>query len=306
LNVEHAVTSPDRHTLPRSTWALLAVLTVGWGFNWPMMKLAVIEVPVLSFRTLCLAVGAAGMFTIARLGGHAVIPKRAQWLPLTGSALLNVGAWNVLIAYGVLLVPAGRSVIIAYTMPLWTALLSAWVLHERLTGRRLLGIGLGMAGMLFLIGGDLANLRAAPIGTLLILGAALAWSGGTVMMKRWPANLPTTAFSGWQMLLGGVPLALAALVFDRGKLHIPSTAACIAVLYNIFIAFILCYWAWFKIVSRASAVVSSLGTLSIPVVGVVSSMLVLGERLSWQEFAALGFVLAAIATVVVPARGSAV
>src|SRR5215203_3388413 len=60
----------DHHTLPRSTWALLAMLTLGWGFNWPMMKLAVNEMPVLSFRALCLTVGAAGLFTIARVGGH--------------------------------------------------------------------------------------------------------------------------------------------------------------------------------------------------------------------------------------------
>jgi drug/metabolite transporter (DMT)-like permease len=108
------------------------------------------------------------------------------------------------------------------------------------------------------------------------------------------------------MLLGGIPLILGALAFDIGKVHVPSMAASIAVLYNVFIAFILCYWAWFKIVSRASAVVSSLGTLLIPVVGVMSSMLVLGERPSWQEFAAMALVLAAIATVLVPAPTRAV
>jgi drug/metabolite transporter (DMT)-like permease len=299
----HQVTASDRHTLPRSTWGLLAVLTLGWGFNWPMMKLAVSEVPVFSFRALCLAVGALTMFSVAWLGGQRLVPRRGQWLPLAGSALLNVALWNVLIAYGVLLLPAGRSVILAYTMPLWTALLSAPLLHEALTGRRLLGVGLGTAGMLLLIGGELTALRAAPTGTLLVLGAALAWSGGTIVMKRYPVDLPTTAFSGWQMLIGGVPLVLGAIAFDRGRLHIPSTTASLAVLYNVFIAFIVCYWAWFKIVSRASAVVSSLGTLLIPVVGVVSSMVVLGERLTWQEFAAMALVLAAIGTVIVPPAG---
>src|SRR5690242_14597786 len=160
-----------------------------------MMKLAVSEVPVFSFRALCLAVGAVTMFFIARIGGHAIMPRRGQWLPLAGSALLNVSVWNVLIAYGVLLLPAGRSVILAYTMPLWTALLSAPLLHDPLTARRLLGVGLGTAGMLLLIGGELSALRAAPAGTLLVLGAALAWSGGTIVMKRYPLAMPTTTFS---------------------------------------------------------------------------------------------------------------
>ena len=65
-------------------------------------------------------------------------------------------------------------------------------------------------------------------------------------------------------------------------------------------AFVFCYWAWYKIVSRTSAGVSALGALMIPVVGVFSSMLVLGERPSWQEYVALALVIAAIATVVVP------
>jgi drug/metabolite transporter (DMT)-like permease len=68
------------------------------------------------------------------------------------------------------------------------------------------------------------------------------------------------------------------------------------------IAFVYCYWAWFKIVERAPAGVSALGTLMIPMVGVFSSMLLLRERASWQEYAALLLVLGSIATVLIPAR----
>src|SRR5262245_35164812 len=163
----------DRHHLPRSTWALLAILTLGWGFNWPMMKLAVSEVPVLTFRALGLGVGAAAMFLIARVGGNIIVPRRGQWMPLLISALFNVAAWNVLIAYGVLLLPAGRSAILAYTMPLWTALLSVPLLHEPLTLRRMLSVGFGTAGMLLLIGSDLAALKASPAGALLVIGGAI-------------------------------------------------------------------------------------------------------------------------------------
>jgi drug/metabolite transporter (DMT)-like permease len=94
-------------------------------------------------------------------------------------------------------------------------------------------------------------------------------------------------------------------VFDAGKLAPLSWQASAALAYNIIVAFIVCYWAWFKIVERASVTASSLGTLAIPVVGVFSSMLVLGERPDWREYLALLLVLAAIATVIVPARASA-
>lgn len=265
-----------------------------------MMKLAVNEVPVFSFRAVCVVAGTMAMFAIARASGQRIVPSRGQWPQLTASALLNVTLWNVLIAYGVLRLPAGRSAILAYTMPLWTALLSALVLREPLTMRRMLGVGLGMAGMLVLIGSELGALQAAPVGTALAIGAAIAWASGTVVMKRWPTDLPTTSFSGWQLLLGGAPLVAAAFLLDGNQLHMPSPKATVAVLYNVFIAFILCYWAWFKIVSRASAVVSSLGTLVTPIVGVLSSMAVLGERPTWHELVAMVLVLAAIATILVP------
>jgi drug/metabolite transporter (DMT)-like permease len=292
--------SSEHQTLPRSTWALLVLLTLGWGFNWPMMKLAVEEIPVWTFRGLCVAAGAAGILIIAGVSGQRLLPPRAHWGRLFGTSLLNVTAWNILIGYGITMVPAGRSAILAYTMPLWVALLSVPVLKEPFTRRRLLGVSLGMGGMMLLLSNEFAVLRAAPVGALLVVGAALSWALGTVLIKRFPTDLPTTSFTGWQLLLGGVPIIIGALLFDTGKLSPLSWQATVALAYNMIVAFILCHWVWFKIVSRASAAVSSLGTLSIPVVGVFSSMLVLGEHPGWQEYAALLLVLTAIATVIIP------
>ena len=109
--------------------------------------------------------------------------------------------------------------------------------------------------------------------------------------------------AAYHLLTRGVaPTVVGALLFDSGQLHALSWLAMLALAYNMIVAFILCHWIWFEIVSRASATVSSLGTLSIPVVGVFSSMLILGERPDWREYAALLLVLAAIATVLVPVR----
>jgi drug/metabolite transporter (DMT)-like permease len=294
--------SADRQTLPRSTWALLLVLTLGWGCNWPLMKLALAEIPVWTFRSLCVVVGAAGIFAIARVTGQPMLPRRAHWTRLIGVSLFNVTAWNILIAYGLTLLPAGRSAILAYTMPLWVALLSVPLLRERLTPRRLLGLLLGMSGMLLLLSDEWANLRAAPVGALLVVGAALSWALGSVLIKRFPTSLPTTSFTAWQLLLGGLPIVVGTCLFDTGKLAPLSWQASVALAYNIVVASIICHWVWFKIVSRASVIASSLGTLAIPVVGVFSSILLLGERPDWREYLALLLVLAAIATVIVPVR----
>jgi drug/metabolite transporter (DMT)-like permease len=290
----------DDQTLPRSAWLLLATLTAAWGFNWPMMKLALDEIPVLTFRTLCIAAGGIGLLALARLSGQPLLPPKNQWLRMAVTAALNVTAWNIFIAYGLKALPAGRAAILAYTMPLWVALLAVVLLKEPLTARRLLGVVLGMGGMALLLASEMTALAAAPLGALLVVGAAFSWGLGTVLIKRLPIDLPTTPFTAWQLILGGIPILVAAVVLDIDQIHAVSWPATAALIYNMLVAFILGHWLWFELVNRASAAVSSLSTLLIPVVGVFSSMLVLHERPDWTEYLALVLVLAAIATVLVP------
>jgi drug/metabolite transporter (DMT)-like permease len=124
-------------------------------------------------------------------------------------------------------------------------------------------------------------------------------------MKRYPTSLETTALTAWQLLIGGLPLMIGALVIDWGAWRPIGTAAAIGLVYNMFFVFIYCYWAWFKIAATAPPSVSSLSTLMIPVVGVFSGMWLLGESPRWQEYAALILVIAALATVVIPPRRTA-
>ena len=297
--------SPQHQTLPRSMWILLAVLTLGWGFNWPMMKMTLAELPVWTFRGLCVGSGALGLFAIARITGQSIRVPRSQWKWLLVISICNVTLWNVLIGYGLRMLPAGRSAILAYSMPVWAVLLSVFILGEKLTGRRMLGLGLGMAGMAVLLGGELSIMRTSPVGAILVLGGAIAWAFGTVLMRRFPTTLGTTAFTAWQLLIGGLPIMIGAVVFDWGHWAPIGTAATVGLVYNMTFVFIFCYWAWFKIASTAPPGVSSLSTLMIPIVGVFSGIWLLGESPQWQEYAALMLVIASLATVLIPARGRA-
>ena len=292
----------EQHTLPRSTYVLLMVLSLGWGCNWPMMKWALAEIPVWTFRSACVGAGALGMFAIAALRGSAIRIPSGQWPRVALTALCNVTLWNVLTGYGLTMLPAGRSAIIAYTMPLWVVVLSTVVLREPLTRRRLLGVALGMSAMALLVGSELSTLQAAPMGLLLIVAGAFAWALGTVLLKRFPTDLPTTSFTGWQLLLGGLPIMIGALILDWGNWHPVSAKAGYALAYSTLVAFVLCHWVWFKIAGHAPASVSALGTLMIPVVGVSSGMLILGETPGWQEYVALVLVISALATVLIPSR----
>ncbi len=298
----------DAQTFPPRLIGLLAVLTLAWGFNWPMIKLAISGMAPMHFRVLCVGAGAAVLFTMAALARVGLRVPEGEWGRLTLIALLNITAWNILSVYGVAMLASGRAAILGYTMPVWSVVLSSWVLGEPFTRRRALGVALGMAGMLLLIGAEFQAVQRAPAGALLMVGAAVCWAIALVLIRKWPTAMATTSFTAWQLVLGGVPILALALVFETGSFD-PFRLApgpMLGVLYNMFVAFGFCYWAFTKIARSAPVGVSSLSSLMVPVVGVFSGALVLGETPRWTDFTALALVVGALATVLVPGRRRAV
>lgn len=292
---------PDH--LPRHLWWVLAALTVAWGFNWTALKVALSEVPPWTFRSLCLGLGSAVLFAALRAGGQPLGVPKTQWTQLILLALLNITCWNMLIAFGVALIPSGRASILAYTMPIWAIPLSVWLLGERITPKRKLGLALGLVALSLLVAEHLAGLGAAPLGSLLVLAAAFTWALGTVLQKRFPVRMPLGAYTAWMMLLGGVPIFAGALLLeDPRNLREVGLVPALGVAYNVFVAFAFAHWAWIKLATSVSVTVFSITMLLIPVIGVISGVLFLGERPSWAEVGALACVLGALATVI--RRGS--
>jgi drug/metabolite transporter (DMT)-like permease len=284
--------------VPATGIALLCALTILWGSNWPAMKLALREIDPWTFRSLCLVVGGAAVLGLARLGRQPLRVPPAERGPLLWAAFFNITAWHLLSAYALRLIPAGRASIVAYTMPLWTVLLARLVLGEPLTGPRWLGLGLGLMGLVALLGGDLGLLGQAPAGTACMLGGALAWAIGTVLLKRRPWTLSTMGMTGWQLVLGAVPLLAGALVLGSwAPLAHLSPPAAVGVVYAVLVGIVFCHYAWFKVVELLPSGVAAIGTLGIPVVGAVSSALVLGEPLGAREAIALVLVVAGLAVV---------
>lgn len=279
----------------RFGYVLLGLIALGWGFNWPIIKIVLWDVPPLTFRGVCLTLGGIGILLIARAGGHIVSVTRRHWLPLLALSGCNVIAWNVLVIYGVAHMSSGRAALIAYTMPLWSMSLSVWLLRESLTPRRVVALVLGMAGVATLLGADIMAFGSQLGGVGLMLGAAFFWGLGVVLLKRFALPVPTVSLTGWMMLVGGIPIALIALALERGDWRAVGLYPAIGVIYNIVIAFMFCYWAWNRIVFMVPVAVSSLSSLITPVVGVVSGMWLLQEQPTWREFVAGALILSAIA-----------
>ena len=292
-----------QQNLPARLWWVLAGLTLVWGFNWTAMKVAIADIAPFTFRTLCLGLGSGVLFAFLRAGRQPLAIPRDQWPRLALIAFFNITCWNLLVVYGLSMLPSGRAAILAYTMPAWSIPLSVLLLGERLTGRKLLGLMLGMCGMALLLWDEFHRLQGAPLGALLVLCAAFTWAIGTLLQKKYPVRAPVAGFTAWLMLLGGVPIYIGALLFeDVGRLASIGPKAALAVSYNVLLAFAWAHWAWIKIATSVSVTVFSLSMLVIPVVGVFSGMLFLGEQPGWPEYAALAFVLGSLATVVVPQK----
>ncbi len=289
--------------MPSNPRALLqiAVLALVWGCNWPVLKMGVGELAPLTFRALTLPFAALGLLAVARFSGDAVRIAREHWGKVAVLALLNIAGWNGLVLFGVKLLPAGRSAIIAYTMPLWATIIATLVLNEPLSKRKAAGLGLGMVGMALLLGEEARSIERAPFGALMILGAAVVWACGTVLLRRWKPPIPQNTLTGWMMLVGWLPIALTAPFLDpvplAATLSTISPRAWFAIFYNVVMAGTLAHWAWFTLARTLPVAVSSISSLPVPVVGVFAGMLMLGERPGPNEWLALGFVVAGLVAV---------
>jgi drug/metabolite transporter (DMT)-like permease len=207
--------------------------------------------------------------------------------------------WHLLSGYGISLIEAGRAAIIGYTMPLWAAVLGPLLLDERLTANRIVGLGLGTAGLLVLLSEDLAALGRSPTGTLAMLAAAFTWALGLVLTKRYRLAMPVLSFAGWQLAFASPFVVAGALAIEGWPSFALSTDAWLALVYAIAVAMLFCHWLWFSIVALLPAVLASIGTLGIPVVGLLSSAVLLGEPLGWRQFLALALVAGGLAVVLV-------
>jgi drug/metabolite transporter (DMT)-like permease len=267
---------------------LLALLSLFWGLAWPAMKIVLGEVRPWTFRAICLAAGGAALLALARAGGAALRVPAGDLKPLIITSLINITGWHILSAYGLSMLHAGRAAIIAYSMPLWAILLSRLLLKEHITSARLWALGIGSTGLALLLGPDMRAVGAAPLGALMMMGAAACWGAGTVLVKFFKWHMPGTLVMGWQLLIGGIPIVLGAILIDPvTAITAVSWKAIAALIFVVALPTIFCHWAFFMVVQIFPANVAALSTLSVPVIGVFSSALILGEPVTATELVAL-------------------
>jgi drug/metabolite transporter (DMT)-like permease len=290
------------HSLTNRQWVLLALLTLVWGLNWPVLKLGVTGFPPLTFRMLCLLIGTP----VLGLGLWVMkVPfriPRQYWRELLVLAIFNMFIWHALIILAVQYLTSGRSAILGYTMPIFSALIGALIFHNQLSKRAWGGVFAAALGVVLLLWHELANLSGKPVGVVLALVAASTWALGTQMLRRTSIPLPTLTLSFWMTAMTTLVIAVLAFVFEFDRWQEPTPTHWAAIVFNAILVFGFAHAAWFYLARVLPPVASTLSVMMIPILGVFSGAWALNEILHWQDWAAMGLMVVSIASVLWPSK----
>lgn len=296
--VPHMLDSTRRDARPRIAPAglmFLAITSIGWGFNWPVTKFLLAELPPLTLRGVTGVLGALLLAVLALVRGDSLKVAPEIWPRLLVAGVLNVTGWMVLMGLALLWLPASEAALIAYTMPVWASLIAWPVLGERQTVLRTIALVMAFAGLASIMGGNgFAASEAKLPGIVMALVGAAGFALGTVLLKKYPIRLPPITAAAWQIGTGCLPVAIAGLAIETSHLALVTPIGWALLVYSTVVQFCIAYVSWFAALSRLPASVAAIGTMAVPVIGVVASALALGEPLGPGQIAALIFTLAGV------------
>jgi len=282
---------PNRHAPERAAWIGLAILTIVWSLNWTVMKVATRYSGPFTFSAQRYVIGTVVLFALLALRRNSLKPT--PWLPTILIGLTQTMAFQALAQWALVSGGAGKTALLAYTMPFWVVPLAWWWVHEKPGFTRWLCIVIAAAGFVCVV--EPWKPLGAPDSIALALLAGVAWAVATVLSKRLFQQHPDVSplrLTAWQMLVGTIGLVIVALVMPLRPVDWTGTYIA-ALLYNGLLSSGVCWVLWALVVQRLSANVAGLTSLAVPVAGVLFAWGLLDERPSQAEW--IGVVLIGIA-----------
>jgi drug/metabolite transporter (DMT)-like permease len=277
--------------------SLFAIAAVAWGTAWPVTKAILEYAPPLWTSAVRSAIGTVVLFSFSMVRHRLVWPQRGDVPVVLNIAVLHMTVFVALMAVGLQFVPAGRSVLLAYTTPLWVMIGASTFLAETLTPARLGGVALGMSGLVLLfnpLGFDWSD-RTALIGNLLVLLSALVWAVSILHVRahRWVSS--PFELVPWQVLLATGLLTVLAAAIEGVPQIVWSTKLVVLLLYGGIVGIAVPYWAIMTVNRSLPATTTSLGLLGVPIVGVVCSAVALHEPITAALLTAMLLIVGGIA-----------
>ncbi len=279
-----------------SAKVLVVVIGLIWGFNWVAARIILEALGPWTLRAVGIGLGTLTLFAAALIGRRSIAVPRGERMKILIAGVFNVAIFNVCSAYAQVYGTTSRAIVIAYSMPIWASLLARFLLKEQFNAIKLAALALCAIGLIVLI---LPLARTGlPLGALFALGCAWTWAAGSVYLKWAEIRAPTLAIAAWQLLFGALILIAGMLTFE-GVPHLwslpPHILAWIG--YNGVLGMGLAYFLWFVVIVRLPAMTASLGSLLVPVVGVIGSAWLAGERPNTTDIIGFALIFAAAASV---------
>lgn len=281
----------------RQALSLLIVVVLAWGLTWVVSKL------LLQYMTPIWAVAARSVVGAAALLALGVALRRLAWpvradIPVILSVgLLHMGAFAALVSLGLQYVPAGRSVVLAYTTPLWVIPAARVFLGEPIGRGRQLGLALGLLGLAVIfnpLAFDWGN-HEAVFGNGLVLLAALCWAANIVYVRAHRWVTPPFELAFWQALLASGVLAVVAWAAEGAPRVVWHADLAWLLGYGGVFGIAVAYWAAVNVNRSLPAGVTAIGLLGVPVVGLLCSAAMLHEPLTLPLSLGMALIVGGIA-----------
>ncbi len=278
-------------------YLLLATVVVVLGLNWPIMATGIKSISPIWMGVFRVAGAAAVVITIGLAKGKLRVPPRQDLPMIVSLAVFRLAAVFVLVFTALQMVPPGRSSVVVWTTSLWTVPIAAIFLGERMSGRRWVGLLLGITGVIVLFepwSFDWSEPGVA-LGHALLILAAITNAATAVHIRghRWTIT-PLEAIP-WQLVGAGVIMVALGLVVEGPPVIDWTPQLVWVVLYQGVLATGIAFWAQIVILRNLSAVSTNLTLMAVPVVGVVSSAILLGEEVTTSLAIGLMLVIIGVA-----------
>jgi drug/metabolite transporter (DMT)-like permease len=275
---------------------LLLVAVVLFGGAWPVTKAALADATPLWFGASRAGLAALVVAALLAVLGRLRLPKPADRKAVLCLGLFQLGGFFALTHLAVALVPAGRTAVLSNVVIYWLIPLSVFFLGERVSRRRWIAAGLGLAGAAVLIGPwavDWSD-RGVLAGHFMLVVAALLWSIAIVATRLWPPRTPMLDLLPWCFGLGALVMIPLALVFEPAGGIGP--AAWPHMLFIGLVAGPIGTWCVIEAGRRLPGAVASIGFLLVPAFGVTIGALWLGEPVGWDVIAGGALIVAGVVT----------
>ncbi len=291
----------------RAAYVLLVLLALVWGIHWPVVKAGLHELQPFTYGALRLASALFVVVAVLAARRELRLPPRADLGVILVVGLGQVAGSIVLINLALEVVPAGRSSVLAYTSPVWAALVMAAALGARIRLRVAAGILLGLLGVTVLLNPTVLDWTNAGelVASLALLGSAALTAVAVVSVRYHRWHLTPLQVQPWQLLAALVPVGLLAVVLETPTTLGVGSAAVPFVLYSGPLATAFAFWASQRVSRALDPTVTTMGMLATPVVGLVASALLLGEEVSPVDLVGFFLTVAGIAVVAMADRGVA-